>query len=141
MAPDPGCSGSDAGPTLYAGPWRPDGRQGPFDTSLKVSIPGADAALLAAARTSGVASIRTLPSSARDLVWSPDGKTSLFLSDPDAIWIADIDRNGAMTDLRRLPTATQQQMHLMWSPDGKRLSLRERRWSRRRPHQHRRHRR
>ncbi len=56
-------------------------------------------------------------------MWSPDGKHLSFLSDPDTVFIADIDRNGAMTDLLQLPTATQAQGHLAWSPDGRHLSF------------------
>lgn len=102
----------DSGPILYAGPWRPVGRHLALDTLHEVSIPDADGT-----------STGRLPTYARNLVWSPDGQHLSFLADPDAIYIADIDPNGAMTDLRRLPTATQQQTHLMWSPDGKHLSF------------------
>jgi Tol biopolymer transport system component len=102
-------------PVLHA-LWRPHGRQIAVSSSDdRTYIASADGT-----------NLRRLPgvNGANDLTWSPDGThLGVLSSDGNDIYqvkIADIDEDGALTDLHQ-PTAIIGAYDLLWSPDGKHL--------------------
>lgn len=118
--------------------WRPDGRHivlvgegvvlgegvaNPDDQAAGIYIVDADGTNLRRLPISPVYPI--------DLEWSPDGTRFAFASPdgpdgPFRINIADIDKSGAMTDLRQLTLDPRSSFdsNPKWSPDGSQLAIR-----------------
>lgn len=111
----------DAG-YVFGPSWRPDGRH----IAMRGNDGGRDGAFIADADGT---SIRHLPGVGdRDLAWSPDGKHLISVTSPsgdgdgiEEVKIADIDANGAMTDLRVF--VVDGANDVVWSPDGSHLAM------------------